>query len=131
MKSTNDQNLGQMPPFDDPEPGQTWFVSLLSIIILSVLVLAICVLYFGVQWRFIDETEVNLQAKETMKLRQEQQEMLSVYEKYQETDESDQVHTRIRIPINRSMEILVAESRSQAMTDSDNAERIAQSEGGS
>jgi len=42
-------NLSQLEPFDDPEPGSTWFLSLAGVVILIALVVAISALNFNTE----------------------------------------------------------------------------------
>ncbi|MBX3354662.1 MAG: hypothetical protein KF724_03070 [Phycisphaeraceae bacterium] len=47
--STTSQSLTQLEPFDDPEPGWTWFFSLAGVIVLIALVVAIAALNFNIE----------------------------------------------------------------------------------
>jgi len=58
---TNPSNpLPQLEPFDDPEPGSTWFVSLGGVIVLIALVVAISALNFNTENAEFGAKVVNL-----------------------------------------------------------------------
>ena len=54
-----------LPILDDPEAGSTWFISLVSIVLLVVTVLALVVMYFGFEAAEVDRKVVD---KPTMAL---------------------------------------------------------------
>lgn len=98
--------LNQAQLMDDPEAGQTWLVSLVSIIILSVLVIAICVFFFRFENKEVGEKVVLPANAWSQGMRLEQQGELAKYQKYSVTAPDGSTQARIRIPISRAMEIV-------------------------
>ena len=103
----------------DPEAGSTWFISLASMVLLTGTVIALAVLFFGAQSREVaaksktSESEV-LRIDE---IRMQQKALLADYATYRQIPiggtEQEGVD-RLRIPIERAMEMLVAEANSGA-----------------
>ena len=109
---------GQM---DDPEPGVTWFLSLVSLVLMVVVVLASVAMYFGFVDGEIDRKIVDRPTVEVQKLRLSQQEQLTEYQRYEIEDAEGNKVDRIRIPVTRAMELVVADSRASADTDEEGA----------
>lgn len=103
---------------DDPEGGWTWFISLASIVILIVTVVAVTELYFVFKGAEVAEKVIDRPSLEMTQLRAEQKAVLDVYERYSVipiggTEEDAEV--RIRIPIEKAMEIMEAmETKNQS-----------------
>jgi len=94
---------------DDPEPGSTWFFSLAGIVILVALVVAASVMYFHAETRetdakVIDPAYANLEA-----VRATWREQLGSYQRYPWTEADGKVSQKVRIPVDRAMEIVVEE----------------------
>jgi hypothetical protein len=94
---------------DDPEPGSTWFFSLAGIVILVALVVAASVMYFHAETRetdakVIDPAYANLEA-----VRATWREQLGSYQRYPWTEADGKVSQKVRIPVDRAMEIVVKE----------------------
>jgi hypothetical protein len=102
---------------DDPEPGVTWFLSLVSLVLMVVVVLASVAMYFGFADGEIDRKIVDRPTVELQKLRLSQQEQLTEYQRYETEDAEGNKVDRIRIPVSRAMELVVADSRASADTD--------------
>ncbi|MAJ46550.1 MAG: hypothetical protein CBC35_04500 [Planctomycetes bacterium TMED75] len=108
---------------DDPESGWTWFLMLVSFVLLTVTVVAVTVIFFAFQEVEVQAKVIDRPALELTELRGSQEAMLQGYHSYQVIPmggtEAD-AETRIRIPIERAMELMVAGSRSpQAQADGD------------
>jgi hypothetical protein len=95
---------------DDPEMGATWFYSIVGIIVFVVFVLAVCVLFFGVQKGFTEERVVDELPVLSTGLRTEQTQLLGQYGTYEEDVDEKKVE-RIRIPIDRAMELMTQPTR--------------------
>ncbi len=106
---------------DDPVAGATWVVSLSSIIILVALVIATCVFYFRFETIEVDTKVVEAPDAWKLALKAQQLGQLSVYQKYTVTSHSGSEEQRLRIPIARAMELLVAESAVPVATQSPSA----------
>jgi hypothetical protein len=94
---------------DDPEPGSTWFFSLAGIVILVSLVVAASVMYFHAETR---ETEVKVVDPAYARLesvRASWREQLGSYQRYPWTEPDGKVAQKVRIPVERAMEIVVQE----------------------
>ncbi len=100
-----------LPPtqIDDPVAGTTWVVSLSSIIILVALVIATCVFYFRFENLEIDVKVIEPPSQWMTTIKSEQLSELAVYQKYTVTASNGAEESRIRIPIARAMELIVAE----------------------
>lgn len=91
---------------DDPEMGATWFYSFVGIFFFVGFCLAVSVLYFGVEHRFFEERVVEEKPLLSTTLRGEQQGLLGQYGTYAE-DAGNKPVERIRIPVDRAMELMV------------------------
>ncbi|MCH2144340.1 MAG: hypothetical protein MK082_04240 [Phycisphaerales bacterium] len=112
MSSHNEPITEQI---DDPESGWTWFLSLASIIILIVTVVACTVLYYVFEDMEIEEKVIDVPAEEFTDLRDQQELLLDEYQTYSVIPMGgtpEDAESMIRIPVEKAMEILVAESRS-------------------
>lgn len=99
----------------DPESGWTWFISLASMVILTVTVVICTVIFFVFEQDEIETKVYDEPGKQMVELRTEQEGMLDKYESYSVipvggTEEDAQ--EQIRIPIDKAMEVVVAESKS-------------------
>jgi hypothetical protein len=112
MAHANPGNEPEITPFeaqtDDPEGGSTWFISLASVVIFIAIVLAVCDLYFFVENRLVEEVQVDAPIKAFQDGKQAQLAQLASYERYSETDADGKTVERIRIPIDRAFEVVVA-----------------------
>jgi hypothetical protein len=95
---------------DDPEMGSTWFYSIVGMIIFIVFCLAVSVLFFSVKGDFIEERVIEETPTLSAPLRLEQQGLLGQYGTYAETVDDAPVE-RIRIPIERAIELKAAQSK--------------------
>ncbi|MDG2022446.1 MAG: hypothetical protein P8J59_10900 [Phycisphaerales bacterium] len=113
-------------PEDDPEPGVTWFISLISLVLMVITVLASVAMYFGFVDGEVDRKIVDRPAVELQELRLTQQEQLTEYEQYEIEDAEGNKLKRIRIPISKAMESIIAGGRASAdSTESDDSGAIA------
>ena len=90
---------------DDPEMGSTWFYSFVGIIFFVAFCLAVSVLYFGVERNFEEERVIDERPAFSTGLRSQQKEVLASYGTYTEEVDDKKVD-RVRIPIERAMEIM-------------------------
>lgn len=95
---------------DDPEMGSTWFYSIVGMIIFIVFCLAVSVLFFSVKGDFIEEQVIDKTPALSTTLRNEQQGLLGQYGAYAEEVDEKKVE-RIRIPIERAIELKAAQSK--------------------
>ena len=95
---------------DDPEMGATWFYSFVGIIFFVVFCLVVSVLYFGVERDFTQERVIDEAPRLSTDLRTEQNALLGQYGTYSETVDDAPVE-RIRIPIERAIELKAAQSK--------------------
>ena len=106
---------------DDPEAGSTWFISLVSMVLLVVTVLALVAIYFDFADDEVDRKVVDQPVVELQKLKLTQQETLTEYGSYRiENADGDEVE-RVRIPIARAMDLVVAEGKSRSAADTEGA----------
>ncbi len=107
------QDAYMTPPVqeDDPEAGSTWVVSLSAIIILSALVIATCVFYFKFEDKEVDLKVVVPPDLWKTQLKAEQLAELDLYQKYSVTAPDGSAEPRIRIPVTKAMELVIADSK--------------------
>ncbi len=90
---------------DDPEMGITWFYSVVGIIFFVSFCLTVCVLFFGVQRDMVQDFVIDEKPAFSTNLRLEQKALLGSYGTYSEEVDEQKVE-RIRIPIDRAMELM-------------------------
>ncbi|MDG2030734.1 MAG: hypothetical protein P8J45_07005 [Phycisphaerales bacterium] len=119
---------------DDPESGWTWFLSLASMVVFIVTVAVVIVLFYAFEDNEIKNKVINVPAQEMTELRTQQKSMLDQYQRYSVIPmggtEAD-AESRIRIPVEQAMEVMVAESRNDqagVVEDVGTKERIAHSD---
>ena len=112
--STDPELLNLGLPEDDPEPGVTWFISLVSVVLMVITVLASVAMYFAFVEGEVDRKIVDQPAVELQELRLAQQEQLTEYQNYEIEDAEGNNLSRIRIPVSRAMELVVADARASA-----------------
>jgi len=108
---SQDANSISAVPTDDPESGSTWVVTFSAIIILSALVIATCVFYFKFEDKEIDVKVINPPDIWKTQLKNEQLAQLDVYQKYSVTAPDGSAEPRIRIPVTKAMEFVIAEAK--------------------
>ena len=119
MSESNTTNTDIL--LDDPEAGSTWFISLVSMVLLVVTVLALVAIYFDFADDEVDRKVVDQPVVELQKLKLTQQETLTEYGSYKiENADGDEVE-RVRIPIARAMDLVVAEGKSRSAAETDGA----------
>ena len=100
---------------DDPESGWTWFLMLVSFVLLTITVVAVAVIFFAFQDFEPKAKVIDKPSTELQDLRTAQESLLEGYHSYEVIPmggtEAD-AEKRIRIPIERAMELMVASSRS-------------------
>lgn len=101
---------------DDPEAGSTWFISIAGSFVFAALVLAISVVYFMARndeatVRVIDERVRSLES-----LRASQRLLLAEKGAYTETLPDGKEISKIRIPIERAMDLTAQELAPRATT---------------
>lgn len=119
---------------DDPESGWTWFLSLASMVVFIVTVAVVVVLFYAFEDDEIKTKVIDVPARELTELRDQQEAMLDQYQRYSVIPmggtEAD-AESRIRIPVEQAMEVMVAESRNDrvgVVEDEGTDERVAQSD---
>ena len=106
---------------DDPEAGSTWFISLVSIVLLVVTVLALVAIYFDFAEGEVDRKVIDQPVVDLQRLKLNQQETLTEYGSYKiENADGDEVE-RVRIPIARAMDLVVAEGKSRSAAETEGA----------
>ncbi|MEC8321144.1 MAG: hypothetical protein VX012_07020 [Planctomycetota bacterium] len=108
-----------LPILDDPEAGSTWFISLVSIVLLVVTVLALVVMYFGFEAAEVDRKVVDKPTMALEELRLSQEESLTGYGSYKVEDADGEMVDRIRIPVSRAMELVLADEKARSSNDTD------------
>ena len=130
MSSHNEPITEQI---DDPESGWTWFLSLASMVFFTITVVAVAVLYFAFEDLEVEKKVIDVPAAEITRLRGEQQGLLDDYEVYSVIPMGgtpEDAESMIRIPVEKAMEILVAESRSDRADSSEITTEVVLLDGG-
>ena len=92
-----------------------------SLVLLVVTVLALVAIYFDFADDEVDRKVVDQPVVELQKLKLTQQETLTEYGSYRiENADGDEVE-RVRIPIARAMDLVVAEGKSRSAADTEGA----------
>lgn len=95
---------------DDPEAGSTWFISVVSMVLLVVTILALIAIYFDFAEGEVDRKVIDQPVVDLQRLKLSQQETLTEYGTYNvENADGDEVQ-RVRIPIDRAMDLVIKES---------------------
>lgn len=119
---------------DDPESGWTWFLMLVSFVLLTITIVAVAVVFFSFQGREVQAKVIDRPAEQLNALRSSQEALLQEYESYQVVPmggtEAD-AETKIRIPIERAMELTVSTpSQPQASAPADEEAPLVMAEPG-
>ena len=94
---------------DDPEAGSTWFISVVSMVLLVVTILALIAIYFDFAEGEVDRKVIDQPVVDLQRLKLSQQETLTEYGTYNvENADGDEVQ-RVRIPIDRAMDLVIKE----------------------
>ena len=125
------QNPIPVEQIDDPESGWTWFLSLASMIVFVITVIVLIAMFFAFEDWEVERKVIDVPAEEFTELRAEQQGLLEEYQSYSVVPmggTEEDAESRIRIPIDQAMEVVIAESRSdRAADDSESSSRLARS----
>lgn len=106
---------------DDPEAGSTWFLSLVSIVLLVVTVLALVAIYFDFAESEVDRKVIDQPVVDLQKLKLGQQETLTEYGTYEVENADGDPVKRVRIPIERAMDLVIAESKARSVAEPEGA----------
>lgn len=94
--------------FGDPEAGSTWIWSLGGAIVFTALVLVIAVFYFRAEVQEFDVKVVDEPSAEYQSLKAKQLANISDFGTYTVTTASGAEQRRLRVPVSRAMEVVVA-----------------------
>ena len=94
--------------FGDPEAGSTWIWSLGGAIVFTALVLVIAVFYFRAEVKEFDAKVVDEPSAEYQSLKAKQLANISDYGTYTVTTATGAEQRRLRVPVSRAMEVVVA-----------------------
>lgn len=104
----------ELEQMDDPEAGSTWFVSLVSVVLMAVTVLALVAMYFGFAQTEVDLKVVDRPVVSLEELRLAQETTLTETGTYDIENAEGETVTRIRIPITDAMGLVVAEQKARS-----------------
>jgi hypothetical protein len=94
---------------DDPEPVNTWVVSIVGTLLIVATIVFVCCVYFIAAEREFTAKVVDAPDLGPAALKAEQEALLSGYGTYTMTDAAGKERRTIRIPVQKAMEALVAE----------------------
>ena len=122
---SHDTDHSELELMDDPEAGSTWFFSLVSVVLMAVTVLGLVAIYFGFADVEVEEKVLDRKVRSLEKLRLSQETTLQETGTYEiETIDGETV-TRIRIPIEDAMGLVLAEQRSRSDARENDEEAMA------
>ena len=122
---SHDTDHSELELMDDPEAGSTWFFSLVSVVLMAVTVLGLVAIYFGFADVEVEEKVLDRKVRSLEKLRLSQETTLQETGTYEiETIDGETV-TRIRIPIEDAMSLVLAEQRSRSDARENDEEAMA------
>ncbi|MSR17606.1 MAG: hypothetical protein EXS00_00295 [Phycisphaerales bacterium] len=104
----DEAHLGNDP---DPEPGFTWFYSLAGTIMVVVSVFAVAAYFFAEQTAEFDRKVVDQPSLDVANLRASQERLLGEYGIYTVAQPDGAEVKKIRMPIARAFEVMIAESK--------------------
>lgn len=122
---SHDTDHSELELMDDPEAGSTWFFSLVSVVLMAVTVLGLVAIYFGFADVEVEEKVLDRKVRSLEKLRLAQETTLQETGTYEiETIDGETV-TRIRIPIEDAMSLVLAEQRARSDARENDEEAMA------
>ena len=110
---------------DDPEAGSTWFFSLVSVVLMAVTIFGLVAIYFGFADVEVEEKVLDRKVRSLEKLRLAQETTLQETGTYEIETVDGETATRIRIPIEDAMSLVLAEQRSRTDAGESNEEAVA------
>ncbi len=120
MSHDTGQNQSSNPDLmDDPEPGATWFVSIAGTVVFIALVFVLSVMFFKADQSTVTEVQVDAPFEPLVASRQKQQELLSQFVRYDEKTPDGKSVERIRITIDRAMDLMAADLASKPRAAAD------------
>lgn len=122
---SHDTDHPELELMDDPEPGSTWFFSLVSVVLMAVTVLGLVAIYFGFADIEVEEKVLDRKVRSLEKLRLAQETTLQETGTYDIETADGETVTRIRIPIDDAMGLVLAEQRSRTDAGESNEEAVA------
>ncbi|MAC18485.1 MAG: hypothetical protein CMJ23_02195 [Phycisphaerae bacterium] len=102
---------------DDPEAGSTWFLSLVSIVLMVVTVLALASMFFGFEASEVERKVVDKPVVELQELKLSQQETLTESGTYEIENADGESEKRYRIPVSNAMNLIIAEEKSRSSSE--------------
>lgn len=110
---------------EDPEASMTWLIGGIGVLMLVVIIAGVTALLKSMEQVGFDDVYVNRPTQQLETYLEEQDRLLSdsprlVEYRHKETDE---IRTRVVIPVDRAMELIVEEYASQRSADAGNAEQ--------
>ncbi len=108
---SHDTHIDPSAQIDDPEAGSTWVTALSGVILLAAIVVAICVFYFRIEESEVAEKVIDVQDTWLVSLKSAQMQEIATYQKYTVTAPDGTAEQRIRIPVSRAMELVIADAK--------------------
>ena len=122
---SHDTDHSELELMDDPEAGTTWFFSLVSVVLMAVTVLGLVAVYFGFADVEVEEKVLDRKVRSLEKLRLSQETTLQETGTYDIETADGETVTRIRIPIEDAMGLVLAEQRSRSDARENDEEAMA------
>jgi hypothetical protein len=98
---------------EDPLPGPTWLIGILSAVLLSVVVLGVTAIFFNADTRMVDAKVVDADYPQVDAMREAQLAAIEGPARKKEVLENDQKVTNIVIPIDLAMQKYAAQVAQQ------------------
>ena len=93
----------------DPAASSTWLVGFIGVVLLVVTMLGVTALYYNVKAAEVDTQVVQVEIDEVTDARARQELRLTDSPHWEERDDSGEIVRALVIPIERAMELVVAE----------------------
>ena len=94
---------------EDPAASSTWLLGFIGAVLLVVTMLGVTALYYNVKAAEVDTQVVQVEIDEVTEARDRQERRLTDSAHWEERDDSGEIVRALVIPIERAMELVVAE----------------------
>ncbi len=105
-----DQYEHNLDDHEDPAASSTWLIGFIGSVLLIVTMLGITALYYNVKTAQVDTEVVQPDIDDVTDARNRQERHLTDSARWVERDEGGEVVRALAIPIDRAMELIVAEN---------------------
>ncbi len=105
-----DHHEHNLDDHEDPAASSTWLVGFIGAVLLVVTMLGVTALYYNVKAAQVDKEVVQVDMNDPKNARTRQEQVLMASPRWVERDDSGETVRELTIPIDRAMELIVAEN---------------------